>query len=61
MWVIRLPASVGATTIKADEKTTKRGTPIIVPLTTDGKASNTPTFTRIKYFREISFSNLNIL
>lgn len=57
------PTSVWGTTVNRLVKRDASGCPLVVNLTTNGDINNsaTPTFTRIRFYREIPFSSLGIL
>lgn len=57
------PTSVWSTTINRLVKRDASGTPLIVNLTTNGdiNTSANPTFTRVRFYREIAFSALQLL
>lgn len=62
-WASGVPAAWWGSTGLRSVKKDASGCPLVINLTTAGNINNTqtPTFTRIRYYREIIFSNLNLL
>lgn len=62
-WSAGKPASVWSTTTLPSVKALPWGEARLINLTTDGNINTTavPTFTRIRFYREIPFSGLNLL
>lgn len=58
-WESGAPSNPWSTTIGRKQKRDESGNPVIVNLTTAGalNTSNVPTFTRIRFYREINFAN----
>lgn len=62
-WVGGKPTSIWSTTTRPRVKMDLSGNPRVINLTTNGDVNTTalPTFTRIRYYREISFGSLGLL
>lgn len=62
-WTNGAPTAVWSTTTLPTQKRTLSGEPRLVNLTTNGalNETSTPTFTRIRFFREVAFASLGII